>query len=199
MIAIRIKNADPLFDIREAIAATLGKDSLPAPKEDLFEYYKKLIVQNHSVVRAVTFRIKDTESDKAVARQLLRATTGHPQPYMQSSRPDWCGKERDEFEKVFFLHDHTAESFLNEARQRLCYRAWKPTREKVLDIVRVMWNSDDPYFKALAFCAVPNCVMQYGCPEGKFNCGWWDRQDFPADIMTRRYTYLHMFVAEEET
>ena len=195
MISIRILNADPLYDIREAIATTLGKDELPEFSGDLYMYYLKLFIQNHSVVRAVRFRIKDTEANKSVARQLLRATTGSPQPYMESSRPDWTGKPRNETETCFFTHDHTAESFINEARQRLCHRAWAPTQETTKNIIKEMWYSGDPYFMALAVCSVPNCVYQYACPERAFNCGWWDSQEpYPVDSILRREHYFRNYI-----
>lgn len=198
MITVRVLNAEPLEDIREAIAATLGKEEMPTSPSDLLHYYVNLFIQNHSVVRAVRFRIKDTEADKSVTRQLLRATTGSPQPYVESGRPDWTGKPRDDSATCLFLHDHTAESFINEARQRLCYRAWKPTRDTVLDIIREMWYTQDSYFQALAICCVPNCYFQYGCPEGKFDCGWFSRQDVlpPIDLYLRRYHYFKHYILD---
>lgn len=203
MITLRVLNEYPLLDIQEAIATTLGKQSLksvPDSKDALVDYYITLFIQNHSVVRSVHFRIIDTEANKSVTRQLLRATTGGPQPYVESSRPDWTGKPRNEEETCFFTHDHTAESFIMEARQRLCYRAWAPTRKTVLDIVRKMWESGDPFFEALAVCCVPNCVFQYGCPEGKFNCGWWDKQeDYPYNLVDRRMHYLMNEIVKEDS
>lgn len=198
MIELRILNADPIGDIREAIATTIGKENLPEFKDDClaqYNYYLKLFIQNHSILRAVHFRIKDTESDKSVSRQLLRATTGHPQPYVESGRPDWTGKPRNEAETCIFTHDHTAESFIHEANQRLCCRAWAPTRKTVQRIIRTMWESGDPYFTALAVCCVPNCVFQYACPEGKFNCGWWDKQlPYPTNPILRREHYMREFL-----
>ena len=199
MITVRIINEDPLFDIREAIATTIGKDNLKDFNGDLYSYYLTLFIQNHSILRSVRFRIKDTASDKSVARQLLRATTGSPQPYMESSRPDWTGKPRNDTETCFFTQDHTAESFMNEARQRLCFRAWAPTRKTVQEIIKTMRESGDPYFRALAVASVPNCVHQYGCPEGKMGCGWWGKNwtEFPQDLGLRRAKYMLMFLKKE--
>ena len=122
MITLRILNEYPLLDIQEAIATTLGKQFLknvPRDKDALIDYYIRLFIAGHSVVRSVHFRIADTDANKSVTRQLLRATTGGPQPYVESSRPDWTGKPRNEEETCFFTHDHTAESFIMEARQRI--------------------------------------------------------------------------------
>ena len=47
---------------------------------------------------------------KSVVMQLIRHTKGHPQPFVQSSRPDWNnGKERsnDPYEEKLFGLDHT--------------------------------------------------------------------------------------------
>ena len=78
-----------------------------------------------------------------------------------------------------------------ECNQRLCHRAMRETREEVLSILRVMDNSRDPFFEALAFCCVPNCIAQYGCPEGKRCCGWFKEQ-VPAYLLDRYAEYKRL-------
>lgn len=199
MITLRILNEEPLEDLREAIATTIGKERLSDWKptkegihKDLFRYYAELFIANHSIVRSVHFRIKIDNARKDVTRQLLRATKGHPQPFVESSRPDWTGVPRDENATNRFTWDHTPESFITMAQQRLCFRAMKETRQEVFDIIRAMWDSGEPLLEAVAFCSVPSCVFQMGCPEGKQNCGWFDSfefDDIPADLWYRREWY----------
>ena len=156
-------------------------------------------IANHSTIRSVGFRIIDTTARKDVTRQILRATKGHPQPYVQSSRPDWTGKERDESATAtnIFIHDHTAESWMEMAQQRLCCRAMKETREWCTMVVRAMYAHDNPFFKALAYCSVPSCVFQAGCPEGGAGCGWYGHTFGSGlaayGIMTRRTVYKELF------
>jgi len=194
MITLRILNEEPLEDLREAIATAIGKDRLKDWKptdsihKDLFRYYAELFIANHSIVRSVHFRIKIDNARKDVTRQLLRATKGHPQPFVESSRPDWTGVARDENATNRFTWDHTPESFIAMTQQRLCFRAMKETRQEMLDIIQAMWDSGEPLLEAVAFCSVPSCVFQMGCPEGKQCCHWIDDglDVIPMDLWRRR-------------
>lgn len=93
----RILNKNPLYDYREVCKITEGRDlfnedSTFKPKDEV-EYWIKQIVANHSTLRSIHFHLVDTRP-KSVIMQIIRATKGHPQPEVQSSRPDWTGKER---------------------------------------------------------------------------------------------------------
>ena len=179
MITLRIQNENPALDVIEAERATLGKkttiiaDNLNQNKQ--IDFWVRHFIARHSTIRAVHFRIFDDNCRKDVTRQILRATKGHPQPYVQSSRPDWTGNERDESSTAtnIFIHDHTPESWMDLCRQRLCFRAMKETREWCASVVRLMAGSNNPFFMALAFCSVPECVHQDGCPDGKVGCKWY--------------------------
>lgn len=105
--------------------------------------------------------------------QLIRATKGHVQPFVESSRPDWNnGKERssDPYEEKLFGQDHTPESFIEMAKQRLCNRTETRTRKAMQEIVDEMKKSDDPIIKAVGYCSHPYCWWYKGCPEIK-GCG----------------------------
>ena len=173
-MTIRLLNENPLYDYREACKITQGiiynKEDMKPPKDEV-KYWIKQIVANHSVLRCIRFRIIDAEP-KSVVMQIIRATKGHPQPYVQSSRPDWTGKERskDPYELKLFAHDHTAESFIEMCKQRLCMRTEEKTRFAVWSIVKEMKKSDIPFIKAVGICASPACFWYNGCPEIK-NCG----------------------------
>jgi hypothetical protein len=104
--------------------------------------------------------------------QIIRATKGHPQPEVQSSRPDWTGKERsnDPYEEKLFMQDHTAESFIEMAKQRLCKRTEEKTREFMGLMVQTLKDSKDPFLKAVGYCCHPYCWWYKNCPEIR-GCG----------------------------
>lgn len=173
----RILNKDPLYDTREANKITQGinlydTDNTYKAKDEV-EWWIKQIVANHSTLRSVHFRLVDTRP-KSVIMQIIRATKGHPQPEVQSSRPDWNnGKERssDPYEDKLFMQDHTAESFIEMAKQRLCTRTEEQTRKFMREMVVALRESDEPFLKAVGYCCAPVCEW-YGhkCPEQK-SCG----------------------------
>lgn len=169
----RVLNRDPLYDYREACKITQGEDmelqnTFFKPKDDV-EYWIKQITANHSCIRSVHFRLVDTRP-KSVIMQIIRATKGHPQPEVQSSRPDWTGKERssDPYEDKLFMQDHTAESFIEMAKQRLCNRTEANTHRFMLEMVMALRENKDPFLKAVGYCCAPACGWLGGrCPEIK--------------------------------
>lgn len=141
------------------------EDSTYKPKDEV-EYWIKQITANHSCIRSVHFRLVDTRP-KSVIMQIIRATKGHPQPEVQSSRPDWTGKERssDPYEEKLFMQDHTAESFVAMARQRLCRRTEEKTRAFMVEMVATLRKSKEPFLKAVGYCCTPPCKYIGACPE----------------------------------
>ena len=175
----RILNKNPLYDYREACKITQGIDlwqdldlnKIFTPKDEV-EFWIKQIVANHSTIRSIHFRLVD-ERPKSSVMQLIRATKGHPQPYVCSSRPDWNGgKERssDPYEDKLFAEDYTAESFVEMCKQRLCNRTEERTRKIVEKLVEALKDSDEPFLKAVGYCCHPYCWWYKSCPEIK-GCG----------------------------
>ena len=172
----RIQNKNPLYDYREACKTTQGIDTwedldinkIFKPKDEV-QFWIKQIVANHSTIRSVHFRMTAKVS-KSVIMQVIRATKGHPQPFVQSSRPDWCGKERsnDPYEEKLFSMDFTAESFVEMCKQRLCARTEKQTNKFVQDAVLELRESKEPFLRAVGLCCHANCWWHKGlCPEIK--------------------------------
>ena len=166
----RVLNKDPMFDYREACKITQGIDlemevDYWKPK-DRVEFWIKQIVANHSTLRCIHFRLVDTRP-KSVIMQIIRATKGHPQPEVQSSRPDWTRKERssDPYEEKLFMQDHTAESFVEMARQRMCKRTEEKTRAFMLEMVATLRKSKEPFLRAVGYCCTPPCKYIGACPE----------------------------------
>ena len=174
----RILNSDPMYDYREANKVTQGIDVVKDTVKWVYnrnlnqetEWWIKQIVANHSTLRCIHFRLVDTRP-KSVIMQIIRATKGHPQPEVQSSRPDWNnGKERsnDPYEDKLFMQDHTAESFIEMAKQRLCIRTEERTRKFMLEMVVSLRESKVPFLRAVGFCCAPACDWLGGrCPEIK--------------------------------
>lgn len=170
----RVLNRDPLYDYREACKITQGEDmelqnTFFTPKDEV-EFWIKQIVANHSTLRSVHFRLVDTRP-KSVIMQIIRATKGHPQPEVESSRPDWTGKERssDPYEDKLFMQDHTAESFIEMAKQRLCARTEANTRQFMMDAVEELKKCKEPFLRAVGYCCHPACEwLGDRCPE--INC-----------------------------
>ena len=172
----RILNKNPLYDYREACKITQGIDlwqdldidKIFVPKDEV-AFWIKQIVANHSTIRSVKFRL-EAEAPKSVVMQIIRATKGHPQPFVESSRPDWKGKERskDPYEEKKFIMDFTAESFVEMCKQRLCARTEKRTNNFVWELVDALRASEEPYLKAVGYCCHPACWWFNGkCPEIK--------------------------------
>lgn len=197
----RVLNENPLYDYREACKITQG-GLLPIvdfkPKDET-EWWIKQIVAKHSTLRSVHFRLVDTRP-KSVVMQIIRATKGHPQPEVQSSRPDWTGKERsfDPYEDKLFMQDHTAESFIEMAKQRLCTRTEEKTRQFMNEMVIELQHSNEPFLKAVGYCCHPQCVWAgCRCTEIK-GCGMYDKL---SDIFINGYRVsegIPLYSKEEE-
>ena len=191
----KILNADPLYDYREECKLTQGidvaKEGLSAlSTKDMTEWWIKQIVANHSCLRCIKFRVVD-RAPKSVIMQLIRATKGHPQPEVESSRPDWTGKERSNnpYEEKLFAHDHTAESFIEMAKQRLCLRTEKNTRNYMIHVVEELTECKDPFLRAVGYCCHPACWWYKGCPEIK-SCN--KGADKLSDAVIREYRLANM-------
>lgn len=177
MIEVELITKNPMYQVKDMNCLTIGKRAIRDKfysDEEQENFWYDMFISEHSTLRTVQFRIVDTNMRSDISAQLLRATKNHPQPYCQSHRPDWNGGEKRKPSNEtfgYFAHIHNAESFMAMCRQRLCMATMKETREKVLEILEVMQNSDEVFFRVLAKCCVPNCVYRCGCSEKRTNCG----------------------------
>lgn len=185
----RVLNGDPLYDVKEANKITQGVDlavmteGWKEPKDEV-EYWIRQIVANHSTIRSVRFRLVDSRP-RSVVMQVIRATKGHPQPEVESSRPDWTGRERslNPYEDKLFMQDHTAESFVEMARQRLCMRTEGRTRTFMREMVEELKGSTEPFLQAVGWCCHPYCWWYRACPEPR-GCG--ERENLSESIIEAR-------------
>lgn len=165
-------NKDPIFDYKRACLITKGKEITKCsyPKDEV-KYWIDVFCSMHSPVRFLHFTVTD-ELPKSVIMQLIRATKGHPQPEVQSSRPDWTGKERstDPYENKLVTIDYTPESFIQMMKQRLCQCTEQNTRKIAYKWRDELAKSQDPFFKALGICCLPKCMYFGGRCNEPFGC-----------------------------
>lgn len=210
-IQIEMLTTKPAYQVRKANALTIGK----VAKEKVFRqgeeyvFWREQMLHLHSTLNKVRFNIilKDVRAD--VVSQLVRHTKKSPIPTVQSSRPDWNGgqkrKPSDET-YISFMMEHSAESWLELCKQRLCRSTMKETRLVVEDIINAMATiTEIPFFEALAEFSVPKCVDRHGCCE-RLQCGYFKRflkyvDDVfggdTNDIMARFYMHDCFSVAEQ--
>ena len=156
---------------------------------DWHKYWRKQLIAMHSTIRMIHFTITDM-IPRSVAMQLVRHTSFSPQPYVQSSRPDWTGKPRssDPHEPKWCKFIYTPESFLWMTHKRLCMRTEDNTRhivEKWVDYLRKYDQSpasescktlsDMALIMEMGNLAVPNCEVNglNKCVE-LFPCGQYE-------------------------
>jgi hypothetical protein len=133
------------------------------------EVFRDYLIAEHSPIRRFIIAWRYKKLLKRVSTHLARHI--HQLPFVSSTRPDWFeGHEGDEI--VDHLQDSNAQALIDMARKRLCFRAWKGTREAMEGIKYSLMHSTDPYLRVLGEVLVPNCVYRTGCPEGKRGCGW---------------------------
>lgn len=170
---VRIINNNPMFDYKHACLITKGKniEKITRPENEV-EYWVKQILTGHSTLRFIDFVITDT-IPKSCIMQIIRATKGHPQPEVQSSRPDWTGNERsgDPYETKLFCMKFTPESFIEMCKQRLCVCTEAKTRAVVGSWVRELQASTDPLLKAIGICCKPKCFYFGGRCNELTGCG----------------------------
>jgi hypothetical protein len=132
----------------------------------------------------IHFTITDYLMRGDVASHLVRHTKGHPRFVVQSMRPDWNKGEARPASSThrFFSMQATPLALMYMARQRLCTRAMKETREWMLELKRRMWEYGETYgdgtsnvAQAMSLIMVPDCIAQCGCPYGKKTCGHFDK------------------------
>ena len=129
------------------------------------------LVAGHSTMKIPKIRIIFDGVRSDVARQLVRHTRGFTKSYMESKRPDLVGAPRPkEPYPCKLILDTTAMGWIEIAKQRLCTKAMKETREIIMSVVLIMNTAESNFLKALAKVSAPPCTWYGACPEEK-SCG----------------------------
>ena len=149
------------------------------------------ILSEHSTLDfASIIVIEETRSD--VVSHIVRHTTHYPRFAVQSFRPDWTGQDRpkDQAQKRKFVSKWPYKAVIAMARQRLCMKSMKETRDWVLTLKQELLKSNKNIMKALGFAMVPECVYRGGCPFGPRGCGYYDNIKTDNTIAMRYKKYL---------
>ena len=141
---VRLLNKNPMFDYREFCKVTQGivldEENEFNPKDEV-DFWKKHFLAMHSTLRCLHFRVI-MQIPRTVAMQLVRHTDGHPQPEVESSRP----------------------------QKRLCRKTEHKTLETVYKLVVYMTQSPVPFFRALGSVSWRKCKYYGACNERE-SCG----------------------------
>jgi len=185
----------PIRRIHQANLITLGKykplEEIRWEKVDLHH----LFTAEHSTIEWVPIYIYEEDTRKDVTSHIVRHTKQHPRFVVQSGRPDWTGKERPPpTAPTQFMICANPLALISMARQRLCYKAMKETREWMervtnhllypslnngaLDYEQVI------FFQSLGEHMVPDCVYRGQCCQKK-SCGRY--VDWDKDTLEERY------------
>ena len=150
---------------REALQ-TVGQSwegQMPSDK-----WKKKILLAEHSPIRATEYRIEYVDIQSWVVTHLVRHTAGIKH-FVKTQRTDRTGINRDELPQgslISYSLRLNAQSFINISRKRLCSCASRETRqtwEATIDELRKI----DPI---LASVCVPDCLYRGSCYELK-TCG----------------------------
>ena len=166
-ITIRILNADPIRDLREAGLNTAGKDYFDLNCKDkvtkIFENYLK---SEHSPIRTIILRI--TMTDMYYPTSVHFARHVHTLHFVKSSRPDLTGKARDLNTPVNHIMDCNIQALLCMMRERLCKKCAKDTINWANSICNYMDNSENLLLSSISKFLVAKCQYRsFGCPEIK--------------------------------
>lgn len=149
---------------------TVGKHELDKEPSDKFKY--KVLLQEHSPIRAVEFIIHFERIRQWVTVHLVRHWLGFI-PFVHSQREDRrvLDVPRDELPQgaendMDVLAN--AQALINISRKRLCHKASPETR-KAWEDVRKKIREFDP---AMADVMVPECIYRGFCPYGSESCGF---------------------------
>lgn len=141
----------------------------PIAKAPSTEFKKKILISEHSPIRAMTVKFAWENIKYWVA---MHWKTHHWESRTDSQRND--RQSRYDREKapqdapVDFIGDPNIQHTIDTWRKRLCYTASPETREYAEDFKRVLHEVEPEWADAL----VPNCVYRCGCPEMN-GCGWY--------------------------
>lgn len=152
-------------DMREACCFTLH-DQPEKTTMTLESIYNNL----HSPARTQWFKVKMYNIPTSASVHLVRHHIGGILHFVKTNRPDRGSKKKaDRDTPVNHLMWCNAESLINIAHARLCYKSEEPTVRVVREIAIAVAEADPDLFPHL----VPKCVHLNRCPEGKRTCGFY--------------------------
>lgn len=169
----------------------------PIAKEPSTDFKKKILLSEHSTIRAM--------SVKFLWQSIKYWVAMHWKTHIWESRVDSQRNDRqDRYDRdkapqdspIDFIGDPNIQHTIDTWRKRLCRQASKETREYAEDFKVALHDYEPEWAEVL----VPNCVYRCGCPELN-NCGWYDAmaKKYPklasSNIQERYDEYNRIFYA----
>lgn len=179
---IKIKGdwAEVLDDAR----LTAGKE--PLSKEPSEEWKRKILISEHSPIRALIFKWDWRSIMSWVATHWVRHKW---ESLVKTQRTDRTGIDRNQLyqsELVNFRGEANTQHLIDSWRKRLCYMASPETRALAEDFKTVLHEIEPEVSNVL----VPNCVYRCGCPEENC-CGMW--REFRRWCMDTHGNFLEVY------
>lgn len=174
-------------DVQEAAWATARKGK---GVEFTARVFSRYLISEHSPIRRLVLAWRFREMERRASTHFVRHV--HSPAFIGGSRPDWF---KDGRETNDHLQDSNCQALIDMMRKRLCFRSWKTTREAAEVLKKALMYADvdrfdtgredapPAFYRVLGRVLVPNCVYRCGCPEGKKNCGLFQR--FVDDALRR--------------
>ena len=176
--------------------ATVKKS--PLGKEPSTEFKKKILISEHSPIRAISVKFRWADIKYWVA---MHWKTHHWESRVDSQRNDRQSRyDRNEAPQgalIDFYGDPNIQHTIDSWRKRLCRQASIETRHYAEDFKTALREVEPEWSDVL----VPNCVYRCGCPEPN-NCTWFSRMvdKHPlmasTDIQTRYDEYNKVFLED---
>lgn len=169
----------------------------PIAKEPSTEFKRKILLSEHSTIRAM--------SVKFLWQSIKYWVAMHWKTHIWESRVDSQRNDRqDRYDRdkapqdspIDFIGDPNIQHTIDTWRKRLCRQASKETREYAEDFKVALHDYEPEWAEVL----VRNCVYRCGCPELN-NCGWYDAmvKKYPklasTNIQERYDEYNRIFYA----
>lgn len=159
---------------------TVGKKKLD--KEPSKEWKRRILLQEHSPIRAVEYVISFDSIRQWVSVHLVRHWLGFI-PFVHSQRNDRrvLDCSRDELPQGS-LNDMdvlaNAQSLINISRKRLCGKASPETRHAWIKVKEEMEKVDPE----MASVMVPECIYRGFCPYGKDGCQFCNTDRYQEEL-----------------
>ena len=147
-------------------------------------WIRRILLAEHSPIRAVEYRIEWTDIPYWVVMHLVRHHVGITN-FVATQRSDRTGINRDNLpqnNRISYSIRLNAQAIINISRKRLCSKASLETRaawKLALDKIKAI---DLPLYLS----CVPECIYRGGfCTEIR-SCGKYNNNEFNTDLKTYR-------------
>lgn len=148
--------------VRDLARTTVRKGPLGAGKEPSLAFKRAILLDEHSPIRALSFRFKLVSLMSWVSVHLVRHWLGVVH-FVTTQRTDRTGTDRNKAPQDTPVdHEMVAnvQALINMSRKRLCYNASTETTAAWLKVRKAIADKDPE----VAAVMVPECVYRGFCP-----------------------------------